>query len=191
MGGMCARADRARTFFTAAAVLLGCGALAARPPAGPPAWAGLPDLSLLVVVVVGMIGVTAPVPPHHESRPGRVQWLAALGLGVAAFAAARSLTAPIGPPVTALAAASTLVAAVAEEAFFRRLVYGWLAGAGPAPAVAIAAALFAVVHLPAYGVRALPVDLAAGIVFGWQRMATGGWTAPALTHAAANLLQLI
>ena len=191
MGRMRARADRARLFFTAAAVLLGCGALAARPTGGPPAWTGLPDISLIVVVVVGMIGVTAPVPSQSETLLGRVQWSAAVVLGVAAFAAARLLTAPIGPPVTALAAASTLVAAVAEEAFFRRLVYGWLAGGGPALAVVGAAALFAVVHLPAYGVRALPVDLAAGIVFGWQRLATGGWTAPALTHAAANLLQLI
>jgi len=191
MGGMRARADRARLFLTAAAVLLGCGALAARPAGGPTAWAGLPDLSLIVVVVVGMIGVTAPVPSEYENLLGRVQWVAAVILGVAAFAAARLLTAPIGPPVTALAAASTVVAAVAEEAFFRRLVYGWLAGGGPALAVVGAAALFAVVHLPAYGVRALPVDLAAGIMFGWQRLATGGWTAPAFTHAAANLLQLI
>jgi len=191
MGGMRARADRARLFLTAAAVLLACGALAARPAGGPTAWTGLPDLSLIVVVVVGMIGVTAPVPSEYENLLGRVQWVAAVVLGVAAFAAARLLTAPIGPPVTALAAASTLVAAVAEEAFFRRLVYGWLAGGGPALAVVGAAALFAVVHLPAYGVRALPVDLAAGIMFGWQRLATGGWTAPAFTHAAANLLQLI
>jgi len=191
MGGMRARAERSRLIFTAAAILLGCGALAARPTGGPAAWPGPPDISLIVVVVVGMIGVTAPVPPHDESRPGRVQWFMAVAVGLAAFAAARLLTAPIGPPVTVLAAASTLVAAVAEEAFFRRLVYGWLAGGGPALAVVGAAALFAVVHLPAYGIRALPVDLAAGIVFGWQRLATGGWTAPALTHAAANLLQLI
>ena len=190
MGGMRAGAERARFFLTAAAVLLGCAALAARPAGGPTA-SGLPDISLIVVVVVGMIGVTAPVPSQSENLLGRVQWSAAVVLGVAAFAAARLLTAPIGPPVTALAAASTLVAAVAEEAFFRRLVYGWLAGGGPALAVVGAAALFAAVHLPAYGMRALPVDLAAGIMFGWQRLATGGWTAPALTHAAANLLQLI
>ena len=124
MGGMRAGAERARFFLTAAAVLLGCAALAARPAGGPTA-SGLPDISLIVVVVVGMIGVTAPVPSQSENLLGRVQWSAAVVLGVAAFAAARLLTAPIGPPVTALAAASTLVAAVAEEAFFRRLVYGW------------------------------------------------------------------
>src|SRR5947207_2386362 len=101
-GEMRARADRARLFFTAAAVLLGCGALAARPAGGPTTWAGLPDISLIVVVVVGMIGVTAPVPSQYENVLGRVRWFAAVVLGVAAFAAARLLTAPIGPPVTAL-----------------------------------------------------------------------------------------
>ena len=191
MDGTRARIDWARVLLAASAIVLGCAALAARPSGGPAAWPGGPDLALLVVVAVGIIGVTAPVPPRREVRAGRPQWVAATALGVVAFAAARAVTAPIGPPVTALAAGSTVVAAVAEEAFFRRVVYGWLAAAGPAPAVVGAAALFAVVHVPAYGVRALPVDLAAGIVFGWQRLATGGWAAPAFTHAAANLLQLI
>jgi hypothetical protein len=34
----------------------------------------------------------------------------------------------------------------------------------------------------------LPLDLAAGLIFGWQRRATGSWTAPAATHVIANLL---
>ena len=155
---MPAHADRGRLFLTCAAILLGCVALAARPPGA--------GVALLVFSAIGAIGAIAPVPSHHEGHPGRVQWIAAVALGVTAFAAARILTTPIGPPVTAAAAASTVVAAIAEEVFFRRLVYGWLAGAGPAPAVAGAAVLFAAVHIPAYGVRILPVDLAAGIVFG-------------------------
>jgi hypothetical protein len=35
------------------------------------------------------------------------------------------------------------------------------------------------------------VDLGAGLVFGWQRHAAGTWTAPALTHAAVNLVVTI
>ena len=36
----------------------------------------------------------------------------------------------------------------------------------------------------------VPVDFAAGMVFGWQRWATGTWSSPAVTHAIANLLQM-
>jgi hypothetical protein len=44
------------------------------------------------------------------------------------------------------------------------------------------------VHLPAYGVAAMPVDLGAAMLLSWQRYACGRWTVPAVTHAVANLL---
>jgi hypothetical protein len=37
----------------------------------------------------------------------------------------------------------------------------------------------------------MPVDLAAGVLLGWQRWATGSWTASAVTHAAANVLMVL
>jgi hypothetical protein len=37
----------------------------------------------------------------------------------------------------------------------------------------------------------LPVDLGAGLLLGWQRWATGTWTVPAVTHAAANALATV
>ena len=80
---------------------------------------------------------------------------------------------------------------MAEEAFFRRLVYGALLAAGPVAAVVGSAVLFAAVHVTVYGVWVLPLDLAAGLLFGWQRQATGSWTVPAVTHAAANLLVVL
>ena len=46
-------------------------------------------------------------------------------------------------------------------------------------------------HIPSYGLAAFPVDLGAGLLFGWQRWAAGTWTVPAATHAAANLLAVI
>ena len=52
-------------------------------------------------------------------------------------------------------------------------------------AVAGSALLFALVHLPAYGVAAFPVDLGAGLLLSWQRWASGTWTVPAATHAVA------
>ena len=52
----------------------------------------------------------------------------------------------------------------------------------------VSALLFAVIHVPLYGVAALPIDVGAGLVFGWQRWAAGSWRVPAATHALANLI---
>jgi membrane protease YdiL (CAAX protease family) len=176
------RGDTAHGFLIPAAALLGGIALAARPAATATA--------TLVVVAVGAIGALAPLPVRRRFRAPSPSLPVVVALGVATFLVARLAAAPLRTPVVPLAVGATIVAAVAEEIFFRRLVYGWLAPAGDALAIVGAAALFAVVHIPAYGLRALPIDLAAGLVFGWQRWATGGWIAPALTHAAANILQL-
>jgi membrane protease YdiL (CAAX protease family) len=83
------------------------------------------------------------------------------------------------------------LAAVAEEAFFRRLLYGLLAPYGPAIAVGGSAIAFAAVHLTVWGAWALPLDLAAGLVLSWQRWASGRWSVPAFTHTAANVLAVI
>jgi membrane protease YdiL (CAAX protease family) len=115
-----------------------------------------------------------------------------LVLGVAAFAAGRLIgggTAPASPTTT-IVALNTL-AAVAEEAFFRRLVYGALVASGPGYAIAGSAILFAAVHVTVYGAWVLPIDLAAGLLFGWQRWASGTWRVPALTHALANVLVVV
>jgi uncharacterized protein len=98
---------------------------------------------------------------------------------------------PAGPAGTA-AVLLTLAAAVAEEALFRQALYRWLAARGGAVlAVAGGALLFALVHVPFYGMAAFPVDLGAGLLFGWQRWSSGRWSVPAATHAAANLLVVI
>ncbi len=80
---------------------------------------------------------------------------------------------------------------MAEEALFRRVAYGVLEPYGAVTAVAVTALLFALIHVPLYGVVAFPVDLGAGLLFGWQRWAAGTWTVPAATHAAANCLAVI
>jgi membrane protease YdiL (CAAX protease family) len=177
------RDARTAAILAAACIALGCAALAARPPATIAA--------LTVLGAIGIVGAIAPVPLRREARPAPAGWATVVGVGIAAFAAGRLLTAPVGPPATLVAIAATVMAAACEEIFFRRLAYGWLYQAGAFAGVIGTAGLFAVVHVPAYGVRALPLDLAAGIIFGWQRWATGGWLAPALTHATANLLQIL
>jgi CAAX protease family protein len=117
-------------------------------------------------------------------------WAAPLGIGLAAVAAAGMVAGPAPDPrVGAVAAGLGLLAAVAEEALFRRLLYlRLLARYGTVVAVLGSATLFALVHLPAYGTAALPVDLGAGLLLSWQRFASGRWTVPAVTHAVANLL---
>ena len=94
---------------------------------------------------------------------------------------------PVAPFILRSVALNSL-AAVAEEAFFRRFAYGLAATRGPAFAVVGSAAIFAAVHVTVWGWAVLPLDLAAGLVLGWQRWATGGWAVPAATHVAANLL---
>jgi len=80
------------------------------------------------------------------------------------------------------------LAAVAEEAWFRRLCFGLLAPAGTGFAVVGSTVLFAAVHVSIYGYWVLPLDLAAGLLLAWQRSVTGSWAAPAITHVVANLL---
>ena len=58
-------------------------------------------------------------------------------------------------------------------------------------AVIGSAVLFAAIHVPLYGIAVLPVDLGAGLMLSWQRWATGTWTVPAATHAAANVLATV
>ena len=149
-------------------------------------------VALGVTMVAGATGVVTPVARAGEpTTPTTVrQWLAVVATGALAVAVV-AWRSPLVIPVPAWpAAAASVAAAVAEEAFFRRLFYGWLERHGAAVAVAGAAAAFALVHVPLYGAASIPVNLAAGVLFGWQRWATGTWTAPAATHAFANVAPL-
>jgi membrane protease YdiL (CAAX protease family) len=132
---------------------------------------------------------TRPAAPGAAAPLG---WAVPLGIGLVAVALAGVVAGPAPPPrVGAAAAGLGLLAAVAEEALFRRLLYARLVRYGVVAAVLGSAVLFALVHLPAYGTAALPVDLGAGLLLSWQRFASGRWTVPAATHAVANLLAVI
>jgi hypothetical protein len=145
----------------------------------------------MAVAMTGVAGVLgALVAVGRDERISRWQWIAITALGVGAFAFARTYTTPVPVLLTPFGVAATSLAAVSEELFFRRLMYGWLMRWGPVVAIGLSAVAFALIHLHGYGAWALPLDLAAGLLFGWQRWASGGWTAPALAHLAANLMQL-
>ncbi|MDQ4070586.1 MAG: CPBP family intramembrane metalloprotease, partial [Actinomycetota bacterium] len=119
--------------------------------------------------------------------------MAVLAVGVAAFAAGRALLgAPVAAGSLALAVALNALAAVAEEAFFRRHLYSLVESAwGPLAAVVGTGVAFAAVHVTVWGWWVLPLDLAAGLVLSWQRAATGRWSVPAATHVVANTLALL
>ena len=119
--------------------------------------------------------------------------LAVFGVGAVAFALGRAVVeVPLRPSGLAVAVALNALAAVAEEAFFRRYLYGLVVERyGAAVAVAVTAGAFALVHVTVWGWWVLPLDLAAGLVLSWQRAATGRWSVPAATHVVANTLAVL
>ncbi len=91
-----------------------------------------------------------------------------------------------------------VVVAIPEEAFFRGYVQGRLAplftrrvrilGVSFGWHVVVASALFAVVHLVAIPAPFRLAVFFPGLLFGWLRERTGSVLAPALLHAASNVL---
>ncbi|MDQ6928813.1 MAG: CPBP family intramembrane metalloprotease, partial [Actinomycetota bacterium] len=150
---------------------------------------------MLVFAALFAVGVAWPAAGAARRLPA-VQTLGIVAVGVGTFAVGRVLgggDAPFHAPGSAVVRLIILnsVAAVAEEAFFRRLVYGALVPGGAALAVVGSAALFALVHVTVYGWWVLPLDVAAGLVLSWQRWASGSWKVPAVTHVLANVLVVI
>jgi membrane protease YdiL (CAAX protease family) len=161
----------------------GCIALYFRP--------GGPWSLIALFVALGLIAISWPNPvPDERAAPRPVQ-LAATVTGCAAFAVGR--IAGGGHGLLTFGASAVVLnslAAVAEEAFFRRFVYGLVAPFGPATAIAVSSVAFALVHVHTYGGWVVPIDLMAGALLGWQRWVTRTWSAPAVTHIVANLLAL-
>jgi membrane protease YdiL (CAAX protease family) len=161
---------------------------------------GRPGLALLYASLAALSFVaSAPVPrldllgrPVTKRTRPILHPAVVLSVGVGAFGVA-ALTAAPTPPLAAGASAMALsvLAAVAEEAFFRRFLYGRLLPFGAAAAVVASATAFALVHVPLYGGAVFWVDLGAGLLFGWQRWATGSWESSAATHAVANVLAVL
>jgi membrane protease YdiL (CAAX protease family) len=158
--------------------------------------AGYLATGLAAAAAAGQAGQRRGAAPAPPGGGAAAAWLrrpaGVLALGVAAVAAAALLARPVPPlPGGTVALGLGLLAAVAEEALFRGALYALLERRGALLAVGVSASVFALVHVPSYGLAALPVDLGAGLLFGWQRWASGRWTVPAATHAAANLLAVI
>jgi membrane protease YdiL (CAAX protease family) len=179
----------------AGVVTVGCVLLAGRAWSAPLAGSARPIAGVLGFGAILVASLAVPVrrePAASSDVSARLGAPVALAVGLLALAGATFVA---GRPVPLVVAAWTLplslLAAVAEEALFRRVAYAELARWGAVAAVLGSALLFAVIHVPLYGLAAFPVDLGAGLVFGWQRWATGSWVASAGTHAAANLVAVL
>jgi membrane protease YdiL (CAAX protease family) len=127
-----------------------------------------------------------------STRPrAREQWIP-LAVGLASVLLVRAAAGAAPPvPFTVAIVALNSAAAFAEEAFFRGFLFGRLEPWGIGPAISVSALAFAAIHLPLYGWSAFPVDLGAGLLFSWQRAASGTCTTPCATHALANLLAVL
>jgi membrane protease YdiL (CAAX protease family) len=163
----------------------GLAFLLARPAVG-----GLPlAVPLLAAGYLALAAAALAVRSAGSSAAAPLGWGLPLGTGLVAVVGAGIVGGPVPERRVGLTAAGlALLAAVAEEALFRRLLYDRLLRFGVVVAVLGSATLFALVHLPAYGLAAMPVDLGAALLLSWQRYASGRWTVPAVTHAVANLL---
>jgi membrane protease YdiL (CAAX protease family) len=155
-----------------------------------PAFGGSGRAAGLAVVPVAILAGSLLVPaPGGRARlhPPVVLAIGLVAIALAVAAGGR----PVPTSYAAWALPLTVLAALAEEALFRRAAYGALEPHGAAVAVGVTALLFALIHVPLYGVAVFPVDLGAGLMLSWQRWASGTWALPAATHSAANVLMMV
>jgi membrane protease YdiL (CAAX protease family) len=101
------------------------------------------------------------------------------------------VSAPFPMRATVAGVALSALAAVAEEGLFRGALFARLLPRGTAVAIVTSAVAFALLHVPFYGLGALPVDFGAGLLFAWQRSESGTWAVPAATHALANIVAVL
>ena len=84
-------------------------------------------------------------------------------------------------------AAIAAVIASLEETSIRGVLYRrWAGEAGTVAAILAGAAVFALIHLPRYGLAALPLDAAVGLALGGLRALTGRVFPCAIAHILAD-----
>jgi membrane protease YdiL (CAAX protease family) len=78
--------------------------------------------------------------------------------------------------------------AVGEEALLRGALFDAIEEVHGVPrALVVTTIAFAILHVPLYGIGALPLDLAVGLWLGGLRVVSGVVTAPATAHVLADL----
>jgi membrane protease YdiL (CAAX protease family) len=136
-----------------------------------------------------------PVPPHKgEGVTARLAWswpgAVMLGVVVGALLISPAMTGRLaGRPLGdfwSWAAIAAIVATLEETAIRGVLYRSWLTEGGPLAAVGVGAIVFALIHLPRYGVAAMPLDFAVGLALGGLRAITGRVMPCAVAHTIAD-----
>lgn len=154
------------------------------------------DLLSTLAFAICLLGIAAIARPDItrsiRERGGGWPWPSAVLAGIAVGAL---LLAPVlggritNQPLAAFwwwAAIAAVVATLEEVAIRGALYRQWLEETGPLPAVLIGAGVFALIHLPRYGIAAMPLDFAVGLVLGGLRALSGRVLPCALAHVIAD-----
>jgi membrane protease YdiL (CAAX protease family) len=136
--------------------------------------------------------------PTLPSPSGRGKLSGAMGGGqslIAGLMVGAILLAPVvSGPVSARpwgafwpwAAVAALVATLEETSIRGVLYQRWAGEAGTVAAILVGAAVFALIHLPRYGLGAMPLDAAVGVALGGLRALTGRVLPCAVAHTVAD-----
>ena len=84
------------------------------------------------------------------------------------------------------AAIAAVIATMEEIAIRGALYQRWFEEAGPGAAIVAGAVVFALIHLPRYGLGAMPLDAAVGLALGGLRVVTGRVMPCAIAHTIAD-----
>ena len=84
------------------------------------------------------------------------------------------------------AAIAAVIATLEEIAIRGALYQRWFEEAGPVAAIVAGAVVFALIHLPRYGLGAMPLDGAVGLALGGLRAVTGRVMPCAIAHTIAD-----
>ncbi len=182
---------RRRTNAGALLVVLGVSLALRLLVAGAAGAASELGAALFAVLLVGAAAAAGWRP--DRLRPSGPAWGV---LGAVGLVAGPVLLRLAGPrPALHLAAASfplwaVVVTGVAlgEELLLRGALFAAIDEAvGVKAALVVTTVVFALVHVPLYGMHAVPLDLAVGLWLGGLRVVSGGVTAPATAHVVADL----
>jgi membrane protease YdiL (CAAX protease family) len=144
--------------------------------------------------IILLAGAVAIRPELGSRRPAALA--AGAALGILMLAPGLWLQAAGLPPrawfipAPGLAGYSALLFLVvpAEEVYLRGLLQPIFRRAlGPGAAILITALAFAAIHVAAYGLVAVPLDLGVGLLIGWLRERTRSTAACAVAHLVADL----
>jgi membrane protease YdiL (CAAX protease family) len=125
-----------------------------------------------------------------EGRAGSWHWSALAGIVTGLLLVMPVLASPLGArPLSSFWSWGAIAAIVAtlEETAIRGVMYRQFNREfGPIVAIAAGALVFALIHLPRYGLAALPLDAAVGLALGGLRALTGRVFPCAVAHVIAD-----